>query len=157
MTQTVAPTYQPPYTPSQQELSAQAERVYRAFFNEWTRLKREGGADEPTEILLNNGAGPYLESVMKNLRDQKAGGHTIGGPLPVLKVVGVPGGDYEGIDPRLTLQVCEDSTAAWWEEAGERHPGGIAQGTVYLGKVDDRIKVMGISTELVKQCTLTGE
>lgn len=154
VTATIAPTSLPSYTPSQAELSGRAERVYRTFFNEWTRLEREGGAEEPTQVLLDNGSGGYLKGVMGFLRNQKSTGRIIGGPLPKVTVVAAPGGEFEGVDPRLTLQVCEDHTAAWFEEDGTQYAGELAQGTVYLGYVEGRIKVIGASTKSVEQCTL---
>lgn len=151
---TAGPTPTTTSTPSQEELSAQAEQAYRAFFTEWTRLEREGGADEPTQVLLDNGAGKYLDGVMALLRDQKATGRQVGGAPPQLTVVPAPGGDFEGIDPRLTLQVCEDHREAWFEDQSGRRAGQLVQGTVYLGFVDGRIKATGASTKVVDRCTL---
>lgn len=118
-------------TPSQEELSAEAERVYRTFFNEWKRLDREGGADEPSQILRDNGDGLYLEAVAEHLRGYKSRGTRYEGPDPKLTVSPAPGtisGDGEG-DPRFTLAVCEDYRDGWIVERGSRRPGVLIRGS----------------------------
>lgn len=149
---TPTPTSTP--TPSQEELSAMAEQTYRAFFNEWVRLQWAGGAEAPTSVLGDYAAGDYLDGVAALLRQQKEVGQEVGGALPVLRVVPEPGGDFEGVDPRLTLKVCEDSSQAWYVIDGVRHAGDIVEGIVYLGWVDDRVKVVGAETEVVQRCSV---
>ena len=140
-------------TLSQAELSAMAEDTYRTFFAEWTRLEREGGAEEPTLVLLENGAGPYLESVMELLREQRDSGTTVSG-LAVAKVIPAPGGDFQGIDPKLTLRVCEDHSNGTYTREGVTYQGEIREGLVYLGSVNGRTKVMGGDTQLVDACSV---
>lgn len=140
-------------TPSQEKLSAQAEHAYRAFFDEWTRLERAGGADEPTQILLDNGAGDYLNAVMLLLRDQKANGVTVEGPMPTARVLPAPGGDFRGIDPRLTLRVCEDHRAGRYTDSEGTHPQRLLEGTLYLAFLDGRPKIVAGTTEATEQCT----
>ncbi|MDO5681619.1 MAG: hypothetical protein Q4G46_02155 [Propionibacteriaceae bacterium] len=141
-----------PKEPTQEELSAEAERVYRTFFDEVTRLEREGGALEPTQILLDNGTGKYLDANMAILREQVASGETVGGPLPTVTVKPAPGGNFSGVDPRLTLYVCEDSSQGWFQDSEGTYQGGIGDGNIYLGRVDGRMKIMASDMKLVDEC-----
>ncbi len=143
-------------TPSQEELSAEAERVYRTFFNEWKRLDREGGADEPSQILRDNGDGLYLEAVAQHLRGYKSRGTRYEGPDPKLTVSPAPGtisGDGEG-DPRFTLAVCEDYRDGWIVEGDSRRPGVLIRGVVYLAEIDGRLKVVDGDTGGARSCDL---
>ncbi|HHV20546.1 MAG TPA: hypothetical protein GXZ30_03275 [Propionibacterium sp.] len=148
------PQTTPSTEPTQEELSAQAEQAYRAFFNEWKRLELEGGADEPTPILLENGAEKYLEGVMLFLREQKAIGYTVDGEMPTTQVVPRPGETDQESDPRLTLAVCEDSTLSWHTDDLGRHQGTRSQGLVFLRIVDGRPKVVWANTDVVETCAL---
>ncbi|WP_432559968.1 hypothetical protein [Granulicoccus sp. GXG6511] len=151
---TVEPPATASRTPSQEELSAQAEQAYRAFFNEWKRLEFLGGADEPTPTLLENGAGKYLEGVMLFLRDQKSTGYVVQGEMPTATVVPRPGEAELGSDPRLTLAVCEDSRSSWHTDSRGRHEGTLSQGLAYVNIVDGRMKVVWANTEVVQACAL---
>ncbi|WP_425307781.1 hypothetical protein AADG42_03175 [Ammonicoccus fulvus] len=141
-------------TPSQEELSAEAERVYRTFFAEWKRLEREGGADEPTQILKDNGAGRYLDGVVLMLRHQKEQGVEVSGPLPEVKVRPAPGDSKDNADPRYTLEVCEDYSAGEYRDESGVHAGQLLQGNVYLGHVDGQLKVVWAVTEEVERCDI---
>lgn len=139
-------------TPSQEELSAEAERVYRTFFNEWIRLEREGGAEEPTQILKDNGSERYVDAIMTFLSDQKAQGVTVEGPLPSLSIRPAPGSPYGSADPRMTIEVCEDHRAGWSDDGSGKQPGKLVHGLVFLGVVSDRTKVVWSQTEVVDEC-----
>ena len=141
-------------TPSQEELSAEAERVYRTFFNEWIRLEREGGADEPTQILVENGAEGYLEGVSLMLKEQRQRGETAGGPLPIVTVKPDPGMSAEGSDPRLTLAVCEDHSAGWYRDEDGQRLGLLLQGRVFLKEIDAQFRVVWARTKEVQKCEL---
>ena len=106
------PQTTPSTDPTQEELSAQAEQAYRAFFNEWKRLELEGGAAEPTPILLANGAEKYLEGVMLFLRGQKALGYAVDGEVPATQVVPRPGETGREGGPRVTLAGCSARCAS---------------------------------------------
>lgn len=141
-------------TPSQEELSAEAERVYRTFFAEWKRLEREGGADEPTQILKDNGGSLYLAAVTESLRSFKARDVRYEGPDPQLTVSPAPGtisAAGEG-DPAYTLTVCEDYRDAWVVEAGSQRPGILVTGTLYFAQVDGRLKVVDGDTHRSDSC-----
>lgn len=165
--ETVTPTPVPPPTASestptppsatpslsQEELSAQAEQAYRAFFAEWVRLQRLGGTETATTAMTQNAAGAYLEAVLMLLKEQQDQGVKAGGPPPELTVTPAPGSGAEGSDPRLTLNVCEDNSRGWYEDESGRYEGGIAEGTVYLQFLDGRPKVVFGETESVQSCT----
>lgn len=141
-------------TPSQEELSAEAERVYRTFFNEWIRLEREGGAEEPTQILKDNGAALYLAGVRALLRDSYEREVRYEGPDPVVTVKANPGSGSPDTDsdPRLTLTVCEDSSGGWTVGPGSSQPGVVAEGQIYLAYVGDRMKVVDANLQQVDAC-----
>lgn len=149
----VAPSPTASPTPSQEELSAEAERVYRTFFAEWKRLEREGGADEPTQVMLDNGAEIYLESVMKGLRLQKAEGIHVEGPPALTTVRASPGPTDKG-DPRYTLTVCEDYTGSYASNESGGAPGRLIQGKVYLRNIGGRLKLVSAATEEVTRCAI---
>lgn len=148
------PQTTPSTEPTQEELSAQAEQAYRAFFNEWKRLQFAGGADEPTQVMRNTAGPEYLEGVMKLLRDQRVNQITVTGDFPTTTVVAAPGGDFEGMDPRLTLMVCEDHSNLESHEDGLSRTGDTLEGTVYLDFIDGRPKVVGGVTRPVEVCSI---
>lgn len=150
--QTTVSTPTPTPTLSQEELSAMAEEVYRTFFDEWVRLERAGGADEPTQILLDNGAGSYLEGVVALLQDQKARGVEIGGPLPRVTVAPTHG-DTAQPEAGIILRVCEDNRDGWFEDETGRDSGELVQGTVRVEQIEDRLKVTAARTNEVETCT----
>ena len=140
-------------TPSQAELSAMAEETYRTFFAEWTRLEREGGATEPTPAMRATATDQYLESVMAFLRDQKQTGYRIVGPMATARAIAAPGGDFAGIDPQLTLKVCEDSSHTTYTVDGTEDRGYLVEGVVYFRFVADRPKLVTGTTQRVDQCS----
>src|SRR6478609_7034287 len=88
---TPSPTPTPSASPTETQLEKQtrldfeaAEKAYRTFSAEFDRLRQQGYAGEPTQVLKDNGAGPYLAEAATVLRKQyeakarSAGSLTIG-------------------------------------------------------------------------------
>lgn len=140
-------------TPSQAELSAMAEKTYRAAFEEWKRIERGGGAHEVTPRLRQHADGAYLNSIEMALRHQKDHRIQIEGPIPSTSVLGEPGQSRDDSDPRMTLRVCEDNTASVAKVDGKEIQGTFVEGTVYLGERAGRIKVISSSTSEVTTCS----
>ncbi|TDO93327.1 hypothetical protein [Enemella evansiae] len=140
-------------TPSQEELTKQAQAAYQIAFDEFERLSREGGADQPSAKMLEVEDPGYLDLDMAFLRDQKAVGYRVEGAPATTKSRSVPSAEKSGSDRRLTLQVCEDrrgSSAVYPNGATERNR--LWQGFVYGKLVNGRVKLVDIETSEVQQC-----
>lgn len=136
------------------KLRAEAERAYRATFTEREKLSNEGGATNPTSILLENADGDYLAAVMALLRDQQARGEVVRSQSTTnVKPAPNAGAGKPGVDPRLSLDVCEDnSKSSWLDKDGVAHPSTSFAGKIFVGQIDGRIKVIGADLAEVSSC-----
>ena len=74
---TPSPSPTPSASPTETALERQtrldfeaAEKAYRTFSAEYDRLANAGGAKEPTQVLKDTAAGPYLADASAGLRQQ---------------------------------------------------------------------------------------
>lgn len=133
------------------KLRAEAEEAQRVVFAERIRLANEGGADEPSEVLLANTSGNYLEMAMGLLRDQKKRGVEIRGSVRVV-VKATPGETMSGSDPRLTMTACEDSSPGTYTRDGTTFRGNVFEGKVFAAVVDGRVKLINAEMKQVPSC-----
>ncbi|MDO5500948.1 MAG: hypothetical protein Q4F67_14830 [Propionibacteriaceae bacterium] len=149
-TAAVEPTESP--SPSVEELTREAEETYRTLVLEMARLEEAGGSDEPTQALKDLAGTKYREVLVQALSDQRAEGYEVGGPDPIVEVVSAPGGEFDNIDPRLTLEACEDHTLRWYRDETGTHPAPLVRKTAYFGYEEGALKVVGALATVVEEC-----
>ncbi len=154
------PTPAPPPTsssPAETQLERQtrldfqaAEKAYRLFRAEYTRVATAGGSDRPTAAMRQNAAGPYLAVMTDFLAQTKASGKRQQGVVRIAYV------RPESHSPKeVTLQVCEDGTQVKNVTENGRVSTGIAAKIVlYVRPVDGRWKVWNGDDEEVSSCTV---
>lgn len=141
-------------TPSQDELVKQAQAAYQVAFDEFERLSREGGADEPSAKMKDVETGLYLEQDMALLRDQKKRGYTVEGKAATAKSRPAPGKVKGDSDPRLTLEICEDrrGSRALYPD-GRSGENRLWQGFVYAAFREGRMRLVDVDTSEVSMCS----
>lgn len=92
-----------PEEQKQREAFEAAEKAYRANWAESGRLSMAGGADKPTQVLLDTSKGSYLDDTMLSLRGIKENKLRASGPG---KISWVRHGGYSAT--KITLRTCED-------------------------------------------------
>lgn len=132
-------------------LRGEAEKAQRAVFAERTRLANAGGADEPTDQLSLYASGAYLDLAMASLREQKRNG-TVGQGTSKTVIKSVPGETRPGADPRLTMEVCEDNSAATFTTGGATYQASSAKGPVFAAVLDGHVKLVGANMVEVESC-----
>jgi hypothetical protein len=117
---------------------AAAEESYRAFMAEYNRLARAGGANQPTPVMKQNAAGPFLTFYVDALRQQKRLGqrYTTG-----VKIGYVKTGAYS--PEQLALEICEDGSKnkVINKEGKVVSSGQILVRTAYAKPVEGRWKM----------------
>jgi hypothetical protein len=91
----------------QREAFEAAEKAYRSNWAEAGRLSVAGGADEPTQLLLQTSSGQYLADTMQSLQSIKKEKLRASGPG---ELVWVRDGAYS--TDKLVLRGCEDYRSA---------------------------------------------
>ena len=142
-------------TPAETQLERQtrldfqeAEKAYRSFRAEYSRLAIAGGADRPTSVMKENASGPYLEVMVDFLAQTRAAGKKQQGVVRIAYV------RPESHSPReVTLQVCEDGTKVRnVAEDGHISKGVAAKIVLYVRPIDGRWKVWNGDDEEVSSC-----
>ena len=106
------PAPAPVTTPVETQLERQqrldfeaAEKSYRAFHSEYTRLSQSGGTRQPTAVMKLEAGGPYLQFMADYLAQTQAAGTRAKG---VVNITYVRPGVYS--PTALDLQICEDGS-----------------------------------------------
>ena len=126
-----------------------AERAYRQFRKEYTRISTSGGADKPTAAMRATADGPYLKVMTQFLAKRKA---TKTRSTTGLRIGYVNPGTFS--PEELTLSVCEDgSNNRILDRNGKQVGKGIAQElTLYVRPIDGRWKIWDGDNKTVKSC-----
>jgi len=128
---------------------ADAEKVYRAFFDENVKLEKAGGLPTPDVKLLL--AGPMVDQYPKDLQP----GHDLGITwIGDIKLGYVRPSDAELYpNSEIALSTCTDASGAIAHSLGkERGPGEILKITVFLKKVDGQFKIWWRSGQVAESC-----
>lgn len=132
-------------------LYAEAEAVYRQFFDESVRISRTGGVDKPTQILLDTTARDYLDNMMTIFESLHSRGVRAKGDDPLLFVSRLPGVSKAGSIVALT--VCIDSTGwAFFNGSKQTAPGRVGIDEVYFARVDQHLKIIGADGREAESC-----
>lgn len=149
-----APTVQPspPETgpERQQRLDFEAaEKSYRAFRAEYNRVLAAGGAKQPTTVMTDAAAGPYLAEFVRAIRAVAKLGYTQRGQETIVYV------RHRGFSPTiLFLDTCEDGRKlAVYDNKGRLYGRGeIRTAHIEVRKLGGRWKMWSVDGEKVPSC-----
>jgi hypothetical protein len=133
------------------KLYADAEAVYRRFFEENVRIYRLGGTEEPTPVLKETTTGFFQRAAMSVYGDLRTEGSKGRGTARLVTVVPRVALQYEG--SVAALEVCFDARGmGFWLDGREVSRGPVGRETVYLKSFDGLLKLFYVESELVKSC-----
>jgi hypothetical protein len=125
------------------KLYAEAEAVYRRFFEEDSRLLRSGGTAEATQVLLETTAGAFLDDSMDYYRSlKKEGTRLVGGEIRLVSLKRVAGVSKQ--NSVVVLKACIDATSTQMETGGKASGAGRSGADVlYFGPPGGPLKIQG--------------
>jgi hypothetical protein len=135
-------------------LYAEAEAVYRQYWDEVVRIMRLGGVTEPTEVLLQTTHGFQREDVLTRLSQLIEDGVVARGEDPrIIWIQRLPGQSKSG--SLVAMATCVDATK-WGFYRGEKlkSPGRAAVDHLYFGRVDGILKIIGADGQDAISCDL---
>lgn len=134
----------------QQQLDYKAaEKSYRAFRAEVTRISIAGGSSRPTAAMTATASGPYLAEYVRVLRSYKEGGFREEGGE---KILFVRRGGYSSNS--LLLNICEDSSSVVIYDSNKKvfAKGELRTAEVGVRKFGNVWKVWRGDGKKVSQC-----
>lgn len=135
------------------ELEAEAMQVYREYWDEWTRLVREGGAPEATDRLKEHAGGPFLAVQLEVLTDLYEGGGVVEGDLTTIAVP-ARGVSFDNSD--VAINACMDGrgTSTTYEGDDQAYQGSLTIWTLSLKRDPDdgRLKIDNGDVEVGDAC-----
>ena len=134
------------------KLYAEAEAVYRRFFEENARLFRLGGIAEPTAVLQATAAGDYLDDSMEQYRSMLSSGQKVaGGEIRLAWIRRTPGQAMKG--SVLSIEACIDmSSADVVDSGGSSESGIVGIEQLFFGRFDGSLKIQNSAWEEIKSC-----
>lgn len=134
------------------ELYAEAEAVYRQYWDEVVRIMRAGGVTKPTDVLLQTTDRFHLEYVVANLAQLVDDGAVARGDDPTIGWVRRLPGQSKG-GSIVALSTCVDATG-WGFYVDEKltTPGGVAIDDLYFDRIDGRLKIIGADGREARSC-----
>ncbi len=133
-------------------LYAEAERVYREFYAEDTRIQWHSGEAVPSDVIKRTVTGNFLTQLTKTYSAIRQQGFSGGGSEPVLAWVRrKPASSMNG--SIIALESCVDATQAKVLVKGKPAGVGIrAQNALYFVRVDGSLKIADIMGGEVEKC-----
>jgi len=134
------------------ELYAEAEAVYRKFFEEDVKTLRRGGIEDPSETLVETTHGDFLADVMGQYRSMKAERALFrDGEFVLAWIRRAPGQAKSG--SVISLVTCVDATTTRLFVRGDFvRNGTAARDQFYFGDVEGHLKIVGADGQEVPSC-----
>ena len=133
------------------KLYAEAEAVYRKFFDEDVRIYRAGGVDQPTAVLLETAHGQFVEDSMDLYRGLKADSRRLQGDVRLVSLVRKPGISKES--SVVVFAACTDARSATVLEHGKAVGHGfLIEELIYFGRFDGILKIQGADGQQEGKC-----
>lgn len=134
------------------KLYAEAEAVYRKFFEEDSRIFRAGGITDPTPVLLETTTGAYLEDSMALYESLHADSRKLVGGAIQLKYLGrKPGVAKES--SVVAMVACVDARTTEVQEHGKKiAQGQLVQDLLYFGRFEGNLKIQGADGQKEGSC-----
>lgn len=121
------------------KLYAEAEAVYRNLLAEDERIKRAGGAVQPTQVLLDNATGAYLDAAVKVYGNYRSHGTVaVGGKFRLAYLRRAPGISRAG--SVVALDACVDASTVTLRSKTEKNPGNVRVQRAYFSISGDAMK-----------------
>lgn len=133
-------------------LYAEAERSYRRFHAEYSKLYRAGGAEKATPTLAAVAGGKYLEAQVLTLRRlQELQVKAVGGDFALVRLGRSPGASARGYD--IALDACIDGRSVPLVQGDKEVGRGIAyQEVVYFKREGGVLKLWDAEGKQVEGC-----
>jgi len=134
------------------KLYAEAEAVYRKFFEEDSRIFRAGGITEPTPALLETTTGAFLEDSMALYRSLHADTRKlVGGTIELTYLGRRPGVAKES--SVAAMVACVDARTTAVQEHGKKvGQGQLVQDLLYFGRFEGKLKIQGADGQKEGSC-----
>ncbi len=134
------------------KLYAEAEAVYRKFFEEDVRIFRLGGITEPSAVLLETTMGDFQTDSMALYNSfVKEGRKSLGGVIKLARLDRVPGASKGG--SVVALRACVDASSTTTVRKGsDPEKGGFGSDLLYFGRSGGVLKIQGADGEAVESC-----
>ncbi len=133
------------------QLYAEAEAVYRKFFEEDVRIYKAGGVDQPTPVLLATAHGTFVEDSMDLYRGLIADSRRLKGDVRLVSLLRRPGIAKES--SVAVLAACTDARDAKVLEHGkEVGQGFLIEELIYFGRFNGSLKIQGADGEQEGRC-----
>lgn len=137
----------------QNQLSKDAQAVYRAYWKENVRLQKAGGTKSPTPALKRVLAQPALDQAMEVYRELKSeGARAVGGTWKLLKLTPQPTRTVEG--SITSLSVCWRTVGVSFVTAREKFPSGTVTviESSFFKHVGPDLKLFHVTSKKVSKC-----
>lgn len=136
-------------TASDADLLAQAKKVYVAYYEDYWRVVKQGGADASTEKMKAAAEGEFLTEAEQSLRKQKADGWKPTGDPIIGAISRVP----SKFESAVSITLCIDSSGVKFQNRdGSSNPGRKVQKTAHLRKSNGALKLFKAEDKVVSQC-----
>jgi len=134
------------------KLYAEAEAVYRKFFEEDVRIFRAGGITKPTPVVLETTTGDFQVDSMDLYNSfVREGRKSVGGDIRLARLDRVPGASKGG--SVVALRACVDASSTTTVRHGSSpEKGGFGSDLLYFGRSDGTLKIQGADGEAVESC-----
>ena len=137
---------------SENALIAEAEAVYRKFWDENVRIYKTGGVTEPTPVLLETTTGMFLDSALAQYESVIAESAKAVGTARLVSVK--PRKDLSHDQSLAAFDTCTDATDLVFKSGDKTvAKGPIARDIVYLKRVDGLLKLFYVESEVLKSCS----
>ena len=149
-TQPITPPTQPATTPTTQQATLeQAKQNFLSYEAEIDRLVHAGGAQEPTQVMLQYAMGEYLDGTMQLLKQQAKEGWIPEGTPKIGSFKKIPAA--EGYD--ISITTCTDGRdVTYREKNGTRSSGRVVQNVADFKLVDGRLMLARARDEVGGIC-----
>lgn len=132
-------------------LYAEAEAVYRKFHAEDSRISRAGGADKPSQLILETTSGEFQDDIVKDHQYLKAEGLKARGETPKVLISRNPGTAKGGSE--VSMIVCIDSSQwAYFRGSEELAAGGFAINELYFARTESGLTIIGADGRETESC-----
>lgn len=133
-------------------LYAEAEAVYRRYFEEVSRLERDYRDLEVTDTIRQTASGPYLASFELDIADLQRDRITAEGDGPWLVYVRRSVGQVRA-GAEIALEVCVDGSGLTLFSGGRKLGSApISKSTVFFMEIDERLFIWDSLYSEVESC-----
>lgn len=132
-------------------LYAEAEQVYRKYFDERVRLWKAGGTLSSTPVIDEVTTGPFKDDTLRQFKQQAEEGWVVRGEVFLAVLRRNPGVSKGG--SVVSLVACTDQTKGMaYQGSTPMTPGTYAKDVLYFDREGGSLKVWGADGSGVSTC-----